>query len=114
MKERLIQSLRDVASIEFQRKYIVNGTKDEYILPQDLLSSLENRIADHLDRDSYRRDLSDLECKLLQALRTELQNPELYEAINSRDMTNFKLVEENPEWARIREAAKEILFQVHS
>lgn len=114
MKTRLIELLQDLASIDFQRKYIVNGTKDEYLLPQDLLSDIENATGDHLQREPYRKNLSKAECELLEKLYSELQKPELHKAIHSDHVTNAELIEENPYWARIRDVAKEILLQAES
>lgn len=39
MLDRYIQTLAQLASVAVQDKYIVHGTKDKYLVPEDLLES---------------------------------------------------------------------------
>ena len=40
MKKRLIRSLSRLASFSYQEAYIVNASKEEYVLPEDIVEDV--------------------------------------------------------------------------
>lgn len=101
MKARIVP-IRQLASRELQERYIVNGTADEYLLPDELVGdalTFVERIESQKIGSSFTPRLRELMVQLGTALKAA--EPAVY----NDTITNEELVARNPEWAAVRDAA---------
>src|SRR5262249_39840612 len=109
MKKRIVDSIARLASLELQRRFIVNGTIDRYLLPEELLEeaiSVLKLTAANLDCRALVSD-QEMTCivSLLQFL--EVESPKL--PIEETQFSNAELIEQNESWLTIRNKAMECL-----
>lgn len=110
MKNRLIQALSRLASTAYQEAYMVYGSKDEYVVPEDLIEDVAS-----LCRQAQKPDfVTDFEASQVLAMSAmlsviALHGPRLF----SRAITTTadRLVREDRDWAAIRQAATECLVR---
>lgn len=102
MKAR-IETIRYLASRELQEQYIVNGTVDEYLLPEELVNdALE--FARLVEEQKIGSSLNAHQRGLLAELKHAL------EAVNlDGGKTNFDLVANDLGWSAMRDAAQNFL-----
>ncbi len=95
----LHKALAPLASLEVQKRYIVNGTKDNYLLPEDLLNAAINVL---------------FEQQALKFEETETLG-ELKEAIRCCDipdnLSGSDVVFGYKPWAKVREASQKYLLE---
>jgi len=110
MKNRLQRELSRLASVEYQRRYVVRGMKDEYALPEELVGNAESVARLALERIA----LSERERKALESfLRTVKSKSEAVEsALTCRTTTNLELIENSPDWRTLRAAAIRCLAEL--
>lgn len=93
-------ALAPLASLKVQERYIVNGTKDEYLLPDELLNSAINVL---------------FEQKAVVFEENETLN-ELKKAIRACDIpeeiSNAELVVNYEPWKRVRDLSKSYLLKI--
>jgi hypothetical protein len=104
----IIKALRPLASIAYQRRYIVGGTKDEYVLPDELLESAYSSIQPILTRPEVSSTFSEAELScILKMLRCLDREGDKLPSDGS--ISNEDLVENNAAWAAIRSTAQQCL-----
>lgn len=110
MKTRLIQALSRLASTSYQEAYIVHGSKDEYVIPEDLVEDVASlcRLA---QRPEFMRDFETPQILAMSAMVNAIgiHGPRLFS--NPVATTADRLVHEDPDWAEIRRAASECLVK---
>ena len=98
--ELIHKALAPLASLKVQKRYIINGTKDEYFLPEELLGSAINVL---------------FEQKGIVFEENEALN-KLKKAIRSCDipdkMTNSEIVLNYEPWKKVRELSKDYLLKI--
>jgi hypothetical protein len=109
MKERIINSVEKLASIEFQRRYVINGTVAEYALPQDLIYDAENAIDVTLNTDKFRKELTDSEINALKSLKDTLSDQNNLESVFDDSISAYDLIESDKKWDHIRNEAQKVL-----
>jgi hypothetical protein len=94
------RALAPLASLEVQKRYIVDETRDEYLLPNELLNSAINTL---FEQKAVKFDET-------QSLR------ELKEAIRACDipegMSNSELILRYEPWIKVRETSKKYLSEI--
>lgn len=104
MKERLLQALSRLASASYQETYMVSGSKDEYVVPEDLVEDVASlcRLA---QRSEFARDFMPAQGIALSQMvsSVEMHGRRLFSG--SINMTAAQLVRENPDWEALRRSA---------
>ena len=110
MKNRLQRALSRLASVEYQRRYVVQGTKDEYVLPGDLVGDAESVASLALERTALsEREREALEL-FLRVVKSKSEGVE--SALTDRTTTNMELIEDNSDWRTVRAAAMNCLAEL--
>jgi hypothetical protein len=109
MKKRIIENIKRLASIEYQRKHIVNGTVDDYESPRDMIYDTENSIDVVLNSKNLNNEFSETEVELLRKLKDILSNEKSLEPIFDDSISASMLVESDPKWEYIRSEARKTL-----
>ena len=94
------KALAPLASLEVQTRYIVNGTKDNYLLPEDLLNSAINVLF-------QQKAVKYEESKTLQELREALRACEIPQGMSALD-----LVSGYAPWVKVRDNARKYLSEI--
>lgn len=108
MKTQLIRRLRRLASITYQRKYIIGGTKDEYVLPDELLETTEDLVKLILSKPTSSEYFSERELSCLVAMQAILKH-EGDKLPFDGSVSNEDLIENDTAWAAIRSTAQQCL-----
>jgi hypothetical protein len=94
------KALAPLASLEVQNRYIIKGTKDKYLLPEDLLNTAINTL--------FEQQAAGFD-------ETEALN-ELKEAIRACDipegMSKSELILGYAPWIKVRETSKKYLSEI--
>ena len=101
MRDDFAMGLFDMVSIKLQEKYILNGTKDEYILPIDMITDLENCC-----KDMPVGDFVEQELQLGQEILNKI-NELNWNEINNKSRKH--LIYENLSWIDLRNTALKLL-----
>lgn len=103
MRNLLLKCLAPLASKEAQGKYIVHGTKDEYLLPSELLDRAASVVAQALSAPTARSGLSPNDIEVIRQFDVVLK----WEAkdLDVTAYSNQALIHSCREWAEIRGAA---------
>jgi len=103
MRKRLYEALSDLASLDFQMKYCVNATPEEYMLPEEMVESAISTIETVLSSDKQRTSYGDSE---LEALRGFIKlAKERFEALDIANQSVQNLILRDSNWSGIRQAA---------
>lgn len=108
MKNRLINALSRLASSSYQEAFMVSGTKDEYVVPEDLVEDVAS-----LCRLSQRAEFAaEFEPSQMEAVVATLavigqHGRRLF--ANPAATTAAYLVREDQDWAAMRSSASECL-----
>ena len=94
------KALVPLASLEVQNRYIVKGTKDQYLLPQDLLNNAINTL---FEQQAVTFD----ETGALKELKEAIRACDIPEG-----MSNSELIFHYEPWGKIRETAKTYLSEI--
>lgn len=108
MEDRLLRALERLASAEYQEAYIVHGTKDEYVTPEDLVEDVASLC--HLaQRPEFvaKFQQAKLTALLEMMAAIRLNGPQLFTAGGMVHAAS--LVRKDSHWAAIRRAAQKCL-----
>jgi hypothetical protein len=105
MRVTLQRALAPLASVEFQRKYIVGATKDEYVLPEDILETIASCLHRLLELNYGQNEFSAQEIGLIGEFRAMLNSLDIGSALKDASISNRELVEHNRAWIALREKA---------
>jgi hypothetical protein len=106
MRNRLRFALGSLASIDYQRRFIVRATKDGFILPDELLDSATNAAEVTLAQPILSQAYDSTE---LAAIRYFLQVAREAARTIPYDLPSEDLIENNSGWNTIRTAAQTCL-----
>ena len=113
MRRRILESLSGLASFEYQMKFIVHGTKEEYVLPDELVDSACSEIETTLNSDELRVSLTPLEQKVFSELVIRLRELHKFVPTNDPSVSNMELITGNTNWQELRERSRIALIQMN-
>ncbi len=113
MKKRIQDALARVASVAYQMKYIVHGTTQEYVLPDELLDFTCSLIETALSSSTLRESWTETERDQLSRLLGHLRKVEKEIPFNDERVSNYDLVARNPCWLEASKLAREYLEMTH-
>lgn len=100
-----LRLLGPLASLVYQRRYIVEGTVDGYIGPDDLINNGDNFINyPGIGETAKLPSVQEFSRILTEAAQTIPFDDPMF--------TNWMLVEHNPEWDKLRSAARNVLLEL--
>ena len=102
MWEYVADRLAPLASLEAQRRWIVNGTRETYLVPDQLLEDARD-VARLVALPEYAGRLPDELPSLLKRLS------ESVEMVDLAGVSNYALVESDPGWRAVREQSRACL-----
>lgn len=105
IRSRLRLTLGSLASKELQDRYCVHGTKDEYLLPGELLGDSVQAVQFALSRAESTDTFSPKEIEALKRFLSIVNDVGPTIPLHAQGVSNAELVLFNAEWAQIREAA---------
>ncbi len=103
----LINKVGYLASERYQRKYIAQANKDEYVIPEELLDSTCGSIATLFGNPILLRPYSEQQLASLRRFYDVVKYA--HSQISFETETWVNIVENNKEWSQMRTAAKEIM-----
>ena len=92
------EAIRYLASREAQERYIINGTASEYLLPKELVNDALEFVR-LVELGTIESSLTRLQRNRLAELKTALEAVDI-------ELPNDELVNGNPAWIAVREAAQ--------
>lgn len=104
-----MNELAVLASERFQRRYVVNGTKKKYALPEEIAEAALSTARNAAKPGSTASILSTTEAAAVREF--EAYTSEALSSIDFQDTTvsNRQLVEQDERWAGVRLAARRLL-----
>ena len=108
MKDRLLRSLARLSSEEYQDAFIVHGTKDEYVLPEDLVEEVASLCA-LAQREERRREFLPNELEALDRMLSDIRTRGRRIFVGAMPTTATSLVHNNEEWRSLRAEAQSCL-----
>lgn len=100
-----LRLLGALASLKVQRRYIVHGTVDSYLVPSELVEDGYYFLRHPLLGETESLASVQQFRRVLEEVGPNLQ-------LNDPTVSNRLLVEEQPDWGRLREAAKSVLKEM--
>jgi hypothetical protein len=101
MLDVIYRNLRDLASIRMQHRFIRDATKDNYLLPEELLADADSavRLASKSTsiKEEHRQAIEEFRL-VLDSVHPDLSIPNFFDV--------------DPDWVKLREAAKKCLIQL--
>ncbi|MBD3617970.1 MAG: hypothetical protein HUJ28_00645 [Chromatiales bacterium] len=91
--------LAPMASLKIQERYVIDGTKEEYLLPEELLNSAKNIL---FEQKGIVLEENEILSDLKKAIRA-IEIPD--------EITGDELVRNYEPWRRIRELSKDYLVK---
>lgn len=108
MREYCLSTLAPLASVEIQRRFVVHGTAERYLLLEDVINDayhvLERIQRDPVCRDAFSAEEQQMLRALFETLDREAENVPL-----DGSASNEEIVERNGAWRRIRDEATKTL-----
>lgn len=108
--KKLLSSLATIASVEYQKKYIINGTKDEYLLPEDIFEEAVGSLRVVLGNEILNQKYSLEQKQKMQNLFELMKELGPKIPFNDEKVSNEDLVLRNNHWVRIR---SEVILLLH-
>jgi hypothetical protein len=105
--EYISKSLAHLASYKMQDRYMVGATKDEYLLPSELLEDAFSIVEAIEEKSGWAVMLSRSEREAVIEFGEVLKRE--YEFIDLNKVTLEELVNDNEPWAKIRKAVQKCL-----
>lgn len=105
-----VDIIRYLASSELQEQYIVQGTKDEYLIPDELVD-IALTFIDDVRAGLRGRGLTQTQRMALEDFAIVIN---ANQGIVRGSISNAELVHNCPEWAAMRKAAQALLFALET
>lgn len=103
-----IETIRYLASADDQWQFVVSGTADEYLLPEELVANALT-FTELVATGRIGHSFSTLQRKSLDELRSALLTVEL---VVSDDISNEDLITKDSDWAILRESAQQFVHTI--
>jgi hypothetical protein len=97
---RIQETLAPLASLAIQEKYIVNGTKDDYLLPEELLNIAINVLFEQ-------RGITIPKSKTLEDVKEAIRACDIPEGMSGHD-----IVFGHKPWIKVRATSKRYLSEI--
>ncbi|MDB4977971.1 MAG: hypothetical protein JWM56_157 [Candidatus Peribacteria bacterium] len=104
MRHMITHALAPLASIAYQRRYIIHGDIKGYIIPWELLEDAINALNITLSDKKYQQRYSSEELSCLASMLATIKN-----CPYTQDVPLEELVERHKGWAAVRSQAQECL-----
>lgn len=113
MKNRLITALARLASQDYQEQYIVHGTVDEYVLPEDLVEDAAS-LCELAKENRYRKFFNDAQLKSVEGLLLTCRQfkHSFWADINQKDVSY--LIYKDLKWSNLRAQANRCLKELNT
>lgn len=108
MKDRLLRSLARLSSEKYQNAFIVHGTKDEYVLPEDLVEDVAS-LCVLAQREEQRGEFLPYELEALGRMLSDIRTRGRRIFAAAMPTTAASLVHDNEEWRSLRTEAQSCL-----
>ena len=107
MKDKLIKALVRLASTQYQDLYMVHGTTEEYVLPEDLIEDVSS-LCQLATKNHYRTIFKSDEHTALQSMLIEIRSldSDFWNEVGNNNLEH--LVYENPIWSNLRLLAEHV------
>jgi len=109
MKSQLHIKLGRLASIDFQRRLCVGGTKSEYALPSEILESAADTVQTTLASPVLSKHFDASQLKSLREFLAVANATAPDVPFDSESVSVADLVETNPAWNKVRVSAQKCL-----
>lgn len=108
MKKRLLQALARLGSVKYQEAYVVGGTPEEYVLPEDLLEDVASLCA-LATQDQYRSQFTHHELSHINEMTEAVRRygSRIFGRATTPDADT--LVRGNEDWIALRKTASQCL-----
>ena len=103
------EQLAYLASDRIQQKYIVNTTKDEYILPDEILDSLIHNLRQYLGSSDLNVKARREETEILRNFYSQLNRYLEVADPDNQNISNDEMVNKDENWIHLRNSAKKCL-----
>jgi hypothetical protein len=106
-QEYFVDSLAHLASLVIQERHVVRGTRDEYLLPRELLLNFDDSYRPFRD-SAWFLDLGPSVCRIIRELDSALEDG--FDTLGGyTHETAHQLIHDDPSWNRIRQLAGKAL-----
>ena len=109
MKNQLHIKLGRLASVDFQRRLCVGGTKSEYALPSEILESAANTVETTLGSPVLSKQFDASQLKSLHEFLDVANTTAPGVPFDTDSVSVEELIEKNPAWNQIRASAQKCL-----
>ena len=106
MKTQLIKGLAQLASKKYQHDFIVHGTKDEYVVPEEMVDTVRATIAAVLRHPTI---LTKTQSERLASLDRLAKRA--YDATFEYDRNSLSTMIDSADWSAMRECARACLHE---
>lgn len=108
MKERLMKALLRLASKRYQDLYMVHGTSEEYVLPEDLIEDVAS-LCELATKKHYRAIFKDDEYAAIKLMLFKVRDLDsnFWDEVGDSNLEH--LVDKNPIWSNLRLSAEAAL-----
>lgn len=114
MKNRIRRSLAPLASLWYQRRFILGGTREEYVLPQEVVESARSiaETISQLHSAGLPCGLSEHEIEALDSFRKRVLELEANIPFEDDTVSLTELIEANEAWDAVRAESRRCLEQL--
>lgn len=109
MKSTLLKVITPLASLKYQRRYIVHGDRDEYVLIEELIDSAIGTITTVLKNTRFSQSLSQEQLESIKLLFEKLEENSEQIPINDTSVSTEEVVERSVGLSVIRDQAVQCL-----
>lgn len=107
MKNRIINEIARIASRKYQYDFILNGTEDDYALPEEMIDTVRGTISTILGNPTLLKSLSNSQVDALE--RFDAEAGEAYSSLPWNSDATAEQILEQSEWNQLRRAAEDCL-----
>lgn len=109
MKKRIINEIARLASQKYQYDFVLNGTKDEYDVPEEMIDTVRGTISTVLGNSTLLNAFSDSQVDALR--RFDAEAARAYSTLPWDSETTAEQILECDEWTSLRRAAEGCLHE---
>lgn len=106
---RIFDTLARLASLLYQQRFIIGGTRDEYVLPDQLLGEVISYMNTMLSNSRLTRAFNEKQLEKLTDLLQELERLSGQVPFDDESISNEELILRNQYWIDVRNLASGFL-----
>jgi len=107
MKNRIINEIARLASQKYQYDFVLNGTKDDYAVPEEMIDTVRGTISTVLGNAILLNTLSNSQADALR--RFDAEAARAFSMLPWNSDATAKQILERSEWTELRRAAEDCL-----